>query len=298
MNNDKCAPGIEYKNGTCLTLQQLIAMANAHNKVNTKNNNQTSSMNSKKIIIDNDLCDDELINSLIEQFNNIYTECNDDQYCLIKQPFMKELDNDIKNNIKNNTFRPEGPQGKFEWLNTINIEKVMEQYETKYSNFKFLGAVPIDFDDLPVLGLKNINCKKLEKNGKNIVGVVFNLDEHYKSGSHWVAMYANLNNGQLYYFDSYGTKPDIRIINFMKRIARYCRRKGIRKLDVNYNNNRYQYGNSECGVYSINFILRMLKNNNFQDILNNPINDDKINLCRKIYFNNTGKTNSDCNHCE
>lgn len=289
MNNDKCAPGITNNNGSCLTFEELYSMAIAYN----------STSKTKKIIIDeNDTNEQKKIN-IEKQFTEIFKNKCSNQQCWTKQSFMNQLDDSkLKNKIINHTFRPNGPQGKFEWLNTINIDKVMKQYENKYKNFKFLGAVPIDFDDLPTLGLCDIDCKKLEKQNKNIIGVVFNLDEHYKSGSHWVAMYANLNTGQLYYFDSYGTKPDVRIINFMKKIGKYCRKiKGIKHLDVNYNNIRYQYGNSECGVYSINFILRMLKNNNFEEIINNPISDDKINVCRKVYFNNNVKIDN-YDYCE
>ena len=39
------------------------------------------------------------------------------------------------------------------------------------------------------------------------MGIVFNLDPHDKPGSHWVSMYVDLNNGGIYYFDSYGYKP-------------------------------------------------------------------------------------------
>lgn len=287
MSNDKCAPGINFENGSCFSLSELLEMTIAYNKIHEN-----------KIVIDKKLSKNEIKKSILQQFNSIFKNKCNDQQCWTKQPFIKELNENIKNKIKYNTFRPEGPQGKFEWLNTINIEKVMEQYENKYNNFKFLGAVPIDFDDLPSLGLKDLNLKKLEKSGKNIIGVVFNLDEHYKSGSHWVGMFGNLNNGQLYYFDSYGSKPDNRIINFMKRIGKYCRKKGIRKLDVNYNSKRYQYGNSECGVYSINFILRMLKHKNFNEILENPISDEKINKCRKVYFNNTGDIIDNCDYCD
>ena len=56
------------------------------------------------------------------------------------------------------------------------------------------------------------------------------------------------------------------------------------KLDVRYNDVRHQYKNSECGVYSVNFILRLLKGETFDEIINIPTNDDKINECRKVYF--------------
>ena len=37
-------------------------------------------------------------------------------------------------------------ENKNEWLNTLDIEAVMKQYEKKYNNFIFIGPVPIDFD--------------------------------------------------------------------------------------------------------------------------------------------------------
>ena len=42
----------------------------------------------------------------------------------------------------------------------------------------------------------------MEKNHKKI-GMVINLDEHWKRGSHWVGLYANIDKSQIYFFDSY-----------------------------------------------------------------------------------------------
>ena len=56
------------------------------------------------------------------------------------------------------------------------------------------------------------------------------------------------------------------------------------KLNVNYNKVRHQFKNSECGVYSVNFILRILKGETFDYICNNITSDDQINECRKFYF--------------
>ena len=58
------------------------------------------------------------------------------------------------------------------------------------------------------------------KKGKYKLGVIFNLDEHYKSGSHWVALYADLNKDQVYFFDSYGKKPEKRIRKLKARERR------------------------------------------------------------------------------
>ena len=40
-------------------------------------------------------------------------------------------------------------------------------------------------------------------------------------------------------------------------------------MDIKYNNIQHQYDDSECGVYSITFILKMLEGHNFDDFINN-----------------------------
>ena len=46
-------------------------------------------------------------------------------------------------------------------------------------------------------------------------------------------------------------------------------------MDIRYNQTRHQYKNSECGVYSVNFILRLLKGDSFDKITNSPVNEKK-----------------------
>jgi hypothetical protein len=173
-----------------------------------------------------------------------------------------------------------------------------------------LGAVPIDFDSLEELGIKNLNFDDLVKKGKTKIGFVINLDEHWKSGSHWVGMYADILKNQVYFFDSYGYRPKKRIRNFVHRIAKWCYTRNILKNEdvkitlsetsfmdpkkpnyieqkiknIKFNQNRHQFKNSECGVYSVNFILRLLNNETFDYICNNITPDDSVNKCRETYF--------------
>ena len=167
--------------------------------------------------------------------------------------------------------------------------------------------MPIDFDDLPFLGIKNIDFNELYKEKKKL-GFVFNLDEHWKSGSHWVALYSDLEKNQVYYFDSYGQRPEKRIRNLVKRISTWCHQHNVcndtcssnntsesymlkneqnkieKSINVRYNQNRHQYKNSECGVYSLNFILRLLNGNTFDEITQTKVLDNQINECRDVYF--------------
>ena len=57
-------------------------------------------------------------------------------------------------------------------------------------------------------------------------------------------------------------------------------------MDLQYNQIQHQFGNSECGVYSINFILRLVKGELFESITKNITKDDDMNLNRKKYFIN------------
>jgi hypothetical protein len=193
------------------------------------------------------------------------------------------------------------------------LKVIAEIFLYVYTDFKFLGAVPYDFDDLPQLGISNLDLDELYNRGIYKLGIVFNLDEHYKSGSHWVSAFFDIKNDRIYYFDSYGYKPKKRITDLIKRISIWCYKRhilGIGKNDTNddfntesnfmkanknkyekimnieYNKTRHQFKNSECGVYSINFILRLAKGETFDDITNNITDDDDINKCREDYFVN------------
>ena len=291
-NNQICAPSKKYVNGSCFDIKDLKLIAKSYNeRKNVKNK------------INLDLEKEELVNQIEKKLKNV---C-DDQTCWLRQDFVKKINSE---EIHKNTFRPIGPKGKYEWLSTTNINDVVEQYMKLHKDFIFLGAVPIDFDELPILGLSDLNFKELQKGGKDKIGIVFNLDEHYKSGSHWVALYADLNKNQVYFFDSYGKKPEKRIRKLVSRIVKYLYDKEyhkdleiknvindlkggninketfteLKRFDINYNKVRHQFKNSECGVYSINFILRLLDGQTFKQVSLNKTYDDKMNTYRKIYF--------------
>ena len=200
----KCGPTTTLKDGSCIILDVLIDMVKSYNEDNpTKEirlHDKLETLNPKKY-------KRYLVKELGYKLSSV---CNT-QRCWMKQKFITKMKKELKDKLKHSSFRPSGPQGQFTWLNTFNINQVIEQYEEKYRDFKFMGAVPIDFDDLPQLGIKDMNLGKMSGGGKSKLGFVFNLDEHYKGGSHWVSMFTDLNKGQLYFSDSYGIKPEKRI---------------------------------------------------------------------------------------
>lgn len=283
-NDKRCAPGIDFVNGSCYDIQSVLLMADQFNKHNelTKirlyaNSEMVDSKRYKKYI-------------LYHLKNNI-PEC-DSQLCWLTQPFMNTIELNIKTKIKNK-LRPDGPEGRFEWLDTENINNTIKQYETKYNDFMYLGAVPIDFDSpkLPKgylkIDINNLDYAKLLKEGKSRFGVIFNLDKHNQDGSHWVGLYYDLKKGQIYFFDSYGEEPDDSIQKLIRKVGRFMQKElQIKNPDIDYNKLRHQFENSECGVYSINFILRMLKGVAFKDVTTKKVPDRLVNQCRNKYFNN------------
>ena len=212
------------------------------------------------------------------------------EYCWVKQEFIKNSPL-ARQLIKN--FKPIMPkswsQNKYEWLDTLNIRDVMNQYEIKYSDFEFIGPVPMDFDTVLGFGQCVVNelCKvdlaKLVKLGKMKLGIVFNLDKHTQSGSHWVAMFLNYDIGDIYYWDSYGSQPTVEVVELMNRLKNQAA--NISKtLNIKINKIRHQYKNSECGVYCIYFITSLLAGKKFEDVTRNIVNDDKMNAKRGEFF--------------
>jgi hypothetical protein len=168
-----------------------------------------------------------------------------------------------------------------------------------YPNFEFVGPVPMDFDTKLGFGqcvvdeLCKVKLDKLIAKGDTKLGVIFNLDKHTESGSHWVAMYCNVNNdnnynngggGYIGYWDSYGMKPSPEVVVLMDRLKKQAEDLG-KPIEIKINKTRHQYKNSECGVYCIYFITSLLDGKNFDEVVNNIISDDDMNAKRSKFYN-------------
>ena len=271
----KCGPTMTFENGSCIPLNLLVKMAIAYNKKNKENS--ISLFDTLE-----ELSPDKYKTYLLFEFQKRFKNTNHSEW--VNNKIFDNLPKEDKEYLQTSVFRPEGPQGQFQWLSTLDINKTLVQYENKYPDFVFLGAVPIDFNELDYYPFKKMNFNELRKEGKNKLGVIFNLDEHYKGGSHWVSLFSDLEKGQVYFSDSYGRKPEKRINHFIERIKDYLETCNIDNLDVRHNPTQHQKGNSECGVYSINFILRLLKGKTFDHLTRKRLTDEKVNKCRFRYF--------------
>ena len=219
--------------------------------------------------------------------------CNKES-CWLKQKFVDgKLDKELEY-----SFSPESPndwkKNPNEWLSSKDIIDVMKQYEDAYKCFEFLGPSPIDYDVRKMYGecvwqeLCQFNLEEQIKRGKNKIGIIFNLDPHTKDGSHWVSLFINIKRKIIFYFDSAGFKIPKQIMKFVNTVISQGNSldKPIHfEFDQNYPV-EHQYGNTECGMYSLYFIVHMLEDKiNSYYLKNHILKDNYIEKFRKIYFN-------------
>ena len=198
------------------------------------------------------------------------------------------------------SFAPESPpewkKNPNEWLSSEDIIKVMKQYEKAYKCFDFIGPSPIDFDTRKLYGecvweeLCNFSLKDQIKKGKTKIGIIFNTDPHNKPGQHWISMFVNIKKKTVFFFDSTGDEPPKQIMTLVNRI----KQQGLnlkRKINFTFDSNEgieHQYGNTECGIYSLYFIVHMLEDKTSQHYLKTHIlKDEYMNKFRHIYFNDS-----------
>ena len=205
-------------------------------------------------------------------------------------------------NVKDETksFAPQSPdewkRNPNEWLSSVEITKVMKQYEKAYKCFEFIGPSPIDFDKRKVYGecvwdeLCNFNLADQIKSGKNKIGIIFNTDTHDRPGQHWISMFINIKKKQIFFFDSTGDKPMREIVHLVNKI----KKQGLElkpKIRFKYDSSEgveHQNGNTECGIYSLYFIVHMIEDKMSGEYLKTHlIRDEYVNKFRKIYFNDS-----------
>lgn len=213
--------------------------------------------------------------------------------CWLKQKFM---DNNLDNELMTYTFAPKSPDKWKEnhntWLNSTDIEKVMKQYEHTYKCFRFIGPTPIDFDthiydDKCVWEeLCNFNLAKHMRDGINKFGIIFNTDPHTKGGAHWISLFINLKKKFIFFFDSNGMEMPKQIKVFCDRVMKQAEELNIKlKLDENAPF-IHQEGNTECGMYSLYFIISLLRDtHNYSFFKNTKISDEAMEKMRDKYFN-------------
>jgi Ulp1 family protease len=280
MKRLQCSPNPKKKDFSCFSdesIHQLRDMWNARHPDTSISSNDSR----------------EIWTTLKENLKNV---CNKES-CWLRQNF---VGTDKSKKLMEESFAPQAPKSwkkkPNEWLSSMDILRVMKQYEKAYKCFEFMGPSPIDYDTKEMYGecvweeLCNFNLKEQMDKGKFKIGVTFNLDPHYKGGSHWVSLFINTRKKMIFYFDSAGEKIPSRIMKFVKTVTAQGKALGIDfKFDQNYPV-EHQYQNTECGIYSIFFIAHMLEDKINEHYLKTHVLKDKyMSKFRKIYFNDSAE---------
>ena len=272
-----CSPAINKKSYTCYSDENLHKMRDIWN---ARHPDQPINTNDSK----------EIWASLQKFYKRI---CNKES-CWIKQ-LVKDtkMEEDLLD-----SFAPESPEewkkNPNEWLSSVDIIDVMSQYEKSYKCFEFLGPSPIDYDTHKIYGecvwdeLCHFNLAEQIKKGKNKIGIIFNTDPHTKPGEHWISLFINIKKKEIFFFDSVGNKAPkqiIKFVNLVKRQGSKLKNPIYFNFDQNYPV-EHQYKNTECGIYSIFFIVHMLEDKIASNYLKTHIlKDEYMHNFRKIYFN-------------
>lgn len=279
-----CSPFVKGKTtdkNTCYTDKILIQIRNAFNSQIENSSNKIITNNPSDILI-------ELRNKL-------------SKYCRKENCWLNLLTVEQHKVIDNMVFAPEKPtewkDNPTEWLSNYDIFKVLRQYERSNPEFKFIGPTPIDFDTMNNENrcvwdeLCNFSLKNYIKDNKKKIGIVFNLDKHNESGSHWVSMFIDIDEEFIFYFDSASNKTPSEINTFVNRILLQSEElnNGIKyHYYENYPNN-HQKSNTECGMYSLFFIITMLSDmstrKKIQLFKQKKIPDKRVKQLRDVYFN-------------
>ena len=180
-----------------------------------------------------------------------------------------------------------------QWLDNYNIAGCMRQYEAAVPWFHFLGVFPIDFsapnpyvhNAVPKClhaELCNLHLRTEYDKGRRGLGAVFNLDPHYKGGSHWVGLYIDLHEittPRISYFDSYGYKTPAMIARLMRSFTLQ-----IPGCELGFNARRFQFGDSECGMFSLYFLICMIHGIPFRTFCKDSVKDGFMLELRKVLF--------------
>ena len=271
----KCSPKIQDNDFTCYSNESLFKLKSLWN---ARHPDVLVTSNEPR----------EIWESLKQRLKNV---CNKES-CWLKQNFASA---GLDKEMLTYTFAPKSPddwkKNPNEWLNSIDIENVMKQYEKEFPYFDFIGAAPIDFDSPKMYGecvweeLCHFDLRTSIRNGKNKIGFVFNTDPHYLSGSHWISMFVSLKHKFIFFFDSTGTSPPKEVKRLINKIKQQGKALGITFRYIE-NKKHHQKKPTECGMYALFMIINLLRETmKPEDFITDIFPDEQMEKFRKLYFN-------------
>lgn len=225
------------------------------------------------------------------------TNCNSES-CVLKSKALEEIigPSNVQKIIQTR-FKPEGPSHSTEWLNNDNIDYVIYQWSKIYPGFLHIPFQMIDFDEQNTR-LAQVDLVEEYEKGTRKMGCVINTDKSSGSGIHWFCIFIDMLQGpekkwSLEYFDSAGDYPKksvhIWLNNQRSKLAIKYPKQIVEVVDVT-RSNQLQKSSTECGVFSLWYILSRLNGVPYTYFSQpNAINDDMMYKFRQFLFRHDKK---------
>jgi len=193
--------------------------------------------------------------------------------------------------ILNTEFKPIGPASGTALLDNFNIDDTIARW-AKIAQDEFgkkFYHIPFQMIDFDKTGseLSKLDVNDLIKNGYDAFGVVLNTDVSSGRGIHWFCLYGDLKTDpvRLEYFNSSGYPPKPEVQVWLERQIINLKKSGINAEYVySTGGKQIQYSKTECGVWSLVYILSRLTDHPFHWIAQVGANDEDMISFRSRLF--------------
>ena len=277
-NKNKCAIDIKGKKTVCSKPENINMLKNYLHSTGLTCNCLGS------------LSDDQIIKILKKKFKLNH------EYEIYEKPEIKKALGNISKTILTDLFVNKGPNNSTDLLSNFDIDNLCknwmensEQFNKKYYHIPFQM---IDFAEFKN-SLRDLDINNLIKNKYDCFSCVLNTDKSSGRGKHWFCIYGDLSveNKQgdrcvtIEHFNSSGMPMRIPVLKWLERTI--CDLK-LKKIDAKYKyvnrNHQLQYSDTECGVWSLIYILSRLFNKSNNWMIKDNIKDSEITKYRDYIF--------------
>jgi hypothetical protein len=192
-------------------------------------------------------------------------------------------------------FKSIGPADSTALLDNFNIDETLNRWAVHSQELfgKKFYHIPFQMIDFQKMGteLSKLDIGSLMKSGYKCFAVVLNTDTHTGRGKHWFCIYGDLDHAgtekdpiAIEYFNSSGNSPMSEVSDWLTETEHELRKEGIEANIIKSASRRLQESQTECGVWSLMYILSRLKGRPSNWFYKTRANDEDMIDVRKFLF--------------
>lgn len=191
-------------------------------------------------------------------------------------------------------FKGHSPQGNKLYSN-FHINTILQQLHELEPTFRNVDCNLMDFYKDPNSELYQFLHSDLLineiKSGKTLTfGTIPNTltnDGNLSTVGHWVGLFGDFrdNTWSIEYYNSSGRNAKNEVFLWMENLAeKITQNCGTKCIALNVTNIESQKGDTECGIYSLHFIISRLMGIPYKEFRKRKINDEDVNKLRKLFL--------------